>query len=186
VGLSSLHASSVTLIYNSTSCHVTREFHVAFDESFTSVASTNQGTSDARITNILERHLGSTQTPLPHPLDTTFFMMTPMYTNSPLYTPYIPHLQPPHTQISVYLPKNDTRPLKAPSHLNSGSSKRASMQMFTTAPNPPELHPRHPIPLTTTRDYPPIFLHLNLLHTPLPSHHHPREPRTFPCPMCTR
>lgn len=52
VGLLSIHASSIALIYNSTSCHVTQQFHVAFDESFTSIVSTNQGTSDARITNI--------------------------------------------------------------------------------------------------------------------------------------
>jgi hypothetical protein len=55
VGLSSLHTSSVALIYNPTSCHVTQQFHVAFDESFTSVASADQDTSDAHITNILDK-----------------------------------------------------------------------------------------------------------------------------------
>jgi hypothetical protein len=55
VGLSSLHAGNVALIYNPATSHVTQQFHVTFDESFTSVASSNQATADTFITNLLDK-----------------------------------------------------------------------------------------------------------------------------------
>jgi hypothetical protein len=55
VGLSSLHASSVALIYNPTSCHVTQQFHVAFDESFTSVTSTDTTMMNDLVTRLLDK-----------------------------------------------------------------------------------------------------------------------------------
>ncbi len=185
VGLSSLHASSVALIYNPTSCHVTQQFHVAFDESFTSAASTDQDTSDARITNILDKASWLYKDSFAPPTERHLFHDdTDAHKLTALHALYSIPSTSAHSNKHLP-PEKRYKPLKAPGYLNSGSRKRISMQMFTTAPNTPKMHLGHPIPLTTTRDSPPIFLHLNLLHTLLPWHQHPREPRTFPCPMCT-
>jgi hypothetical protein len=54
VGMSSLHASSVSLIYKPTTCHVTQQFHVTHDDTFHSVLASPQTAADAHIDTLLE------------------------------------------------------------------------------------------------------------------------------------
>jgi hypothetical protein len=54
VGHSSLHAGNVALIYNPQTCHVTQQFHVTYDESYSSVLST-ASTNNVIIEQLLDK-----------------------------------------------------------------------------------------------------------------------------------
>jgi hypothetical protein len=55
VGQSPMHASNVVLVYNPATTHVSPQFHVTFDDTFSSVAQHPSETTDAVIASLLDK-----------------------------------------------------------------------------------------------------------------------------------
>jgi hypothetical protein len=95
LGHSSCHAGNVPLVYNPTSTHVTPQYHIVFNEGFTS---TNHSTSDVSAVNLKDLHDSVTWL---HSVDTNGEDQSTYYFDSFWMDPLIKHTLPKCKPFSV-------------------------------------------------------------------------------------